>query len=133
MKKNLLITGGAGFVGSAVAADLAPLFREVIALDPRYTEEIQSGSVTKTNNPEALRRADLMIVLTAEGDTMKKYVPYLRPGTLVADDTHPPMHRPVRALFANHGIKLWKATMAEPLAPSASWNFAPLSTRATVS
>ena len=117
----IAVPGGAGFIGSLVASDLASEFRQVIALDPRYdpsSNEPDSGkplpaAVSATHDPVVLRTADLSVILTAQGDDIENSVPHFRRGALVADDTHPPIHPPLRRRLNEQGVDLWKATMAD--------------------
>ena len=112
---KIAILGGAGRIGEPLISDLAKLFSKVIAIDPRYQEEIGSveygTQVLKTRRPERLYEADLVLVLTARGSDIENLVAWFKPDALVADDTHPCIKRPIRNKLANQGVSLYKTVI----------------------
>ena len=110
--QSIAILGGAGRIGASLIEDLCKTFQTIIAIDPRYTEEqttiINGSTVLYTKRGERLRETRLVLVLTARGDDILPMVSYFAPGTIVADDTHPCIKRPVRTLLKEQGVELWK-------------------------
>ncbi len=114
---TIAVVGAAGFTGRGVVADLAPEFGRVIALDPRYaTGLVPTGgcsNVCYTSFPAPIATADLVLVLTGTGDESITVVPHLRADTLVIDDTHPPIHAPIRRQMEERGATVVKAVMRD--------------------
>lgn len=109
----LALFGGAGFTGSLVAQDTSQEFGRVIAFDPRYTQTEDVGRIRKTSDPAQLSRADVAVVLTGKGDDIDGLIPYLTPGTVVADDTHPCISPPLCKKLRDGGANLYKAVMRD--------------------
>ena len=111
---NLALLGGAGYTGTQVTADCRNHFRTIIAIDPRYPRNPQKeDNVLRTSDPTNLLYADVAVVLTARGDDIEDAVPYFRPGTVVADDTHPCIHQLVRVKMAKKMVVLKKAIVQD--------------------
>ncbi len=53
------------------------------------------------------------MVLTARGSDTAGIAPHLRPGTVVADDTHPEMPEAIRDAMEERGATVLKATVAD--------------------
>ena len=115
MGTSIAILGGAGRIGSQVIEDLSYVFKDVIAIDPRYTEEktatINGSRVLYTKHGKRLKETRLVLVLTARGNDILPMVNQFAPGTLIADDTHPCVKRPVREKLAAQGVELWKTVI----------------------
>ncbi len=110
------VPGGAGYIGSQLVQDLAREFHLVVAIDPRYQDEDishEAGNVLCSHDPHNLVVAQAVIILTARGDDISDLVSHFRPGVLIADDTHPPIHRPIRERLVAQGADVWKASMAD--------------------
>lgn len=107
------VAGGAGHTGAEAVCVLAQEYGRVIAFDPRFKEDEQVGNVLRTSNPFQLCEAKVVVVLTAKGDDAQPLAPYLNPGTVVADDTHPMMTKSVRKLFLDNGVFVFKITVAD--------------------
>ncbi len=111
---TIAVPGGDGFIGRQLVTELAREFREVIALDPRL--EDQHGwreNVLFTHQPEDIARAQAVLVLTARGEETADIVPYLVPGTLVADDTHPEIPESLRERMVAAGAIVLKASVGD--------------------
>lgn len=112
---SIAILGGAGRIGGALIEDLCQTFQKVIAIDPRYTEEktsfVNGARVIYTKRGERLQETRLVLVLTARGNDILPMVRHFAPGTVVADDTHPCIKRPLRALLDEQGVELWKTVV----------------------
>ena len=112
---KIAILGGAGRIGGALISDLAKRFNKVIAIDPRYSKEevsIESGAVIfRTSKPERLYDADVSLVLTARGSDIESLVPWFKPGSWVADDTHPCIKRSIRNRLAALDVQLYKTVV----------------------
>lgn len=112
---KIAILGGAGRIGGPLISDLAKRFSKVIAIDPRYeTEEvsIESGTVVfRTGKAERLYDADISLVLTARGSDIESMVPWFKPGSWVADDTHPCIKRSIRNRLAEQDVNLYKTVV----------------------
>lgn len=113
--ESIAILGGAGRIGASLIEDLCLNFQSVIAIDPRYTEEktniINGSKVLYTKRGERLRETKLVLVLTARGNDILPMISHMTPGTIVADDTHPCIKRPARALLNKQGVDLWKTVV----------------------
>lgn len=109
---RIAVLGGGGYTGRHVVSDLAKEFPYVVSLDLRFSKVYVRKNVLYTNRPESLRGVQIVLVLTANGDDVEDLVPYLS-NVVVIDDTHPPMHRPIREKMAAVGADVWKATVAD--------------------
>ncbi len=126
---RLGLLGGAGFVGSRLAETSSHHFGKVVALDPRYEQSEDVGNITKTNDLSQVMHTDVAMVLTGKGDDIKPSVPYLKEGSVVVDDTHPPIPETLRGLIRSRGVILKKAvvgtggfTMVPRLPKFKAWN-----------
>lgn len=112
---TIAILGGAGRIGEPLIQDLSKLFLKVIAIDPRYEQEVGTieygAQVLKSQRPERLSEADLVLVLTARGNDIEDMVEWFKPGAYVADDTHPCIKRPIRNRLAIQGVHLFKTVV----------------------
>jgi hypothetical protein len=111
------VLGGAGFVGAKLVQDLAKHFRKVIAFDLRYEESVTTGNILETSDLERLRDAHITMIFTPCGDDAAPCAPYLSPGSIVADDTHPCVSQPVRAKFRAAKVSLLKAAATNLVHP----------------
>lgn len=110
------VPGGAGHIGKQVVTDLARVFQRVIAYDTRYADATKlptslPPNVICTANPDVLSQADVLIILTPKGDDILPIIRFLRPGIIVADDTHPCLKKQGRALLRERRVRYLKATM----------------------
>ncbi len=114
-RNSIAILGGAGRIGASLIEDLSHSFQSVIAIDPRYTEEktsiINGSKVLYTKRGERLRDTKLVLVLTARGNDIIPMISHMNPGTVLADDTHPCIKRPTRALLNNQEVDIWKTVV----------------------
>lgn len=110
---RVAVAGGAGHTGVEAVRALAQEYGEVIAFDSRFKEDEYIGNVLHTSNPYHLCEAKVVVVLTAKGDDAQTIVAHLNPGTVVADDTHPMMNKPIRKLFLDRGMSLFKITVGD--------------------
>ena len=114
-RKSIAILGGAGRIGASLIEDLTHSFQSVIAIDPRYTEEktsiINGSKVLYTKRGERLRDTKLVLVLTARGNDILPMISHMTPGTILADDTHPCIKRPTRALLNSQEVDVWKTVV----------------------
>ena len=108
------VVGGAGFIGSRLADELRREFRRVICLDPRHEQRRQEDNVLFTAREADIGGAEAVLVLTSRGEQAASVTPFLTPGTLVADDTHPEIPPDVRAEMVRAGARVLKATMGDP-------------------
>ena len=112
---SIVVLGGAGRIGNKVCEDLATLFSSVVAFDPRYDQEEKiytpSGMILRTGKELRLSEHKLFIGLTHHGDVIADLQPYLMPGALIADDTHPCISTEVRQRLAEHHIKTMKIVL----------------------
>lgn len=106
------VPGGAGYAGKQVVVGLASRCKAVIALDPRFVEDRWDGNILYTSRQEAVSQADAVIVLTGNGRDVRTMIPYLSEGTVIADDTHPPIPPEDRFRIREREALLWK-TVAE--------------------
>ena len=110
---TIAVSGGAGFIGSQLVRELAHEFRSVIALDPRHVgAQRREGRILFTDRVEQIAAADGILVLTARGDDATAIVPFMTPGTVLADDTHPEIPGPLRRQIASRGVTALKVTMS---------------------
>ena len=109
---TIAVPGGGGFIGMRLALELGGEFGRVIALDPRYHgERRRHSNIVFTDRPAEVGDADVVIVLTRRGEEVAGVVPFLRPGALVADDTHPEMPPAVRRAAERRGVEVLKASV----------------------
>ncbi|MDQ6749720.1 MAG: NAD-dependent epimerase/dehydratase family protein [Actinomycetota bacterium] len=109
----IAVVGGAGFVGRRLTAELGHEFHRVICLDPRFTEQETRANVLYTGAPADISSAEAVLVLTSRGDQAESVIPFLTPGTVVADDTHPEISGRVRSGMESSGAQVFKATMGD--------------------
>ena len=110
---TIAVIGGAGFIGSQLVGELAYEFGAVVALDSRYAgAQRREGRILFTDRVEQIAAADAVLVLTARGDDASAIVPFLAPGTVLADDTHPEIPAPLRRQIAARGATTLKVTMS---------------------
>lgn len=110
---TIAVIGGAGFIGSQLVRELAYEFGAVIAVDSRYDgAQRRDGPILFTDRAEQVAAADAVLVLTARGDDASAIVPFLAPGTVLADDTHPEIPAPLRRQIAARGATTLKVTMS---------------------
>ena len=107
------VVGGAGHTGTEVVRVLAQEYGHIIAFDSRYKEEQTFRNVLRTSKPYHLCEAKVVVVLTAKGDDAQTIAVHLNRGTVVADDTHPMMNKPIRKLFLDRGASLVKITVGD--------------------
>lgn len=112
---SIVVLGGAGRIGNKVCEDLARVYSTVIAFDPRYDQEEKvytpSGLILRTAKELRLSDHKLFIGLTHHGDVIEHLQPYIMPGALIADDTHPSISPPVQATLAAHHINVMKIVL----------------------
>lgn len=110
---SLGVVGGGGFTGRMLVERLSELgFVNLVSLDKpdRFPEEEQRGNVLYTSRAKRLEGLDVVVVLTARGEQIKDYVPYLK-GATVVDDTHPQLPSwLVNELLANQ-CRLYKVAL----------------------
>jgi hypothetical protein len=109
----IAVVGGAGFVGRRLTDELGQEFRSVICLDPRLTERRETENILYTSEPEDIASAEAVLVLTSRGEQAESIIPFLAPGTVVADDTHPEIPGSVRREMESTGALVFKATMGD--------------------
>jgi hypothetical protein len=111
---TIAVPGGGGFIGMRLALELGAEFGRVIALDPHYGgERRRHGNIVFTDRPDEVTGADVVIVLTRRGEEVSGLVPFLAPGTLVADDTHPEIPAPIRREVERRGALVLKASVCD--------------------
>jgi hypothetical protein len=112
---TIAVPGGGGFIGSQLVPELARDFGAVIAIDPRFAGDRHwDGNVLWTDQASDVGDAQAVLVLTARGEETAGLVPYLAPGAVVADDTHPEIPEPVRAAMERAGATVVKAAVGDP-------------------
>jgi len=124
-ESTIAVIGGAGYVGSQVVKDLALEFEKVVAVDPRL-DDIEAtnntnSNILSTNDPCALQGIKLFLLLAPCGDDLAPWVPYIEPGSYIADDTHPCVGSTLQAVLKSKKIHLLKAAtqnIKEPLTTS---------------
>jgi len=81
---------GVGFIGKEVLENLKNMgFMSIIGFDIRIKKDILSNNIIETNNPEFLKKCDLLIILTANGDDINDLVINFKNKAIILDDTHP--------------------------------------------
>jgi len=110
---SVAVVGAAGFIGRRLVDELRREFRRVICLDPRFSERREEANVLFSGEPQDIAAAQAVLVLTGRGEQAASVIPFLSPGTVVADDTHPEMPRSVRDEMQQAGALVLKATMGD--------------------
>lgn len=109
---TIAVPGGAGFIGMQLVLELAVEWGRVVSIDPRFEGERRAhDNILFTERPEAVASADAVLVLTRRGDDVATIAPFVAPGTLVADDTHPEIPADVRRTMEDRGARVLKASM----------------------
>lgn len=111
---TVAVLGGNGYTGSKVVRDLSRIALRAIGIDPRYHMDPSMPNRDNqvfTSDASVVRRADIVVILTAQGDDASSAVPYFQPGTIVLDDTHPCVKRDVRQKIISTGAQLLKVSM----------------------
>ncbi len=109
---RVCIIGGAGHAGQFLVGQIAGRYGQIIVLDPN--PERLNGLRTKIQELIAatdsrwIATADVVVNLSGRGDDMKMYAPFLTEGTVIIDDTHPPMSRELRQMVRGRGAILYK-------------------------
>lgn len=118
---TVAVLGGAGFTGGAVARDLGEVFGRIIAYDTKHKQgkaSVSTGDIPAfvdfTDDANKLADADLVLNFLPKGDDAEPLIPYLRPGVVFGDDTHPMMYRRIRKKLCEKGIVYRKLTMGWP-------------------
>lgn len=114
---DIVVIGGAGFLGSLVVCDLARRFRKVVAFDPRFESSTVDRNVLRTFDPLDLRASRLVMLFTPRGDDLSKWVPSLAEGSLIVDGTHPSVGPVVQAQLVEAKVKLLKAAAENSVQP----------------
>lgn len=96
-----------------------PQFRQIIALDTRYAGNRHAkAGVLYTAEHADLSAADVVLVITRNGDDVAEYVQHSRPGQQWGDDTHPEIGHVLLKQLAARGVHVHKA-MATRSPPTA--------------
>jgi hypothetical protein len=107
LKKAKIVIVGVGYVGKLLLTSLEEEGCCPIGVDING----------KYDNKDAVRDADIVIVLTAKGSDFSPYVDYLKMGAIVIDDTHPKIReKPGGILFYKVALGL-KGTKFTPRLP----------------
>jgi len=103
---------GYGFLGSHIGYFLKKYWGwNVIGIDPRFDEPKDQDGIRLTPDFSEIRDCNLILVLTPRGSDIADEIKYFRPGTLVVDDTHPPLSKKLISIIQEKGCKVLKATL----------------------
>jgi hypothetical protein len=82
---------GVGQVGAVLLATLLEAGFDAFGIDPRpgSGQDVLDGTAASA----ALNSADMVVALTPRGTDFEGYLPHLKPGCIVLDDTHPMIRR----------------------------------------
>jgi len=82
---------GVGYIGRTLFECLKKMkFAGIRAVDVRFKVSVWNKNRIKLgNDPKLLEECNVVVVLTPRGSDLKKYLPYLRNGVIIIDDTHP--------------------------------------------
>jgi len=113
---GIVVIGGGGRIGAAVSHDVAGLYSQVVAFDPRFQveqeEHLGHSRILCTSNPERLKDHRLFIALSRHGDELLEWVDYIHAGSLIADDTHPCISFDGRERLTRHDITVEKTVLS---------------------
>lgn len=113
---GIVVLGGGGRIGTAVSGDVAGLFSQVVAFDPRFhveqEEHLENSRILRTSNPERLKDHRLFILLSRQGDDLLEWMEYIHSGSLIADDTHPCISFDGRERLKQHDIAVEKTVLS---------------------
>ena len=110
---------GVGYIGSLLMDVLIEYGHDVIGLDIKT----KRNGVTSESHP--LTQADLVIVLLPKGSDFDPYVPYLKKGAIVIDDTHPKIrNKPSGIIFYKVAVGM-KGVKFLPRLPGYKSNWIP--------
>lgn len=111
---TLGVVGSKGFIGAKLVQSLAGEFDRTVALDARYADRTNGDEgVLYTDQPEDIRDAEAIIVLTPKGADMATVASHIGSGAVVADDTHPEMPADLRERIERRGATVLKATLGD--------------------
>lgn len=111
---TVAVLGGSGYAGLQVVKDFVRIFGQVIAIDPKIAADgFTAPNLLRVRSPQAAVAAEVVLVLTAKGDQAAPIAPYLSQGTIVIDDTHPPMSAATQSAFRTAGARLVKAVLVD--------------------
>lgn len=103
---------GYGFIGSALARVLAERgFRDIVAVDPRITDDRSNGGIRLSRDPLELHDRDVVVILTARGEQAETAIDHFKDGVVVVDDTHPQLPRRLARRIESRGGRVVKATL----------------------
>lgn len=104
---------GFGFIGSVLAGALQERdFRDIIAVDPRITDDRSSGGVRFSRDPILLADRDVVVILTARGEQAETAIDHFKDGVVIVDDTHPQLPRRLARRIESRSGRVVKATLS---------------------
>jgi len=109
----LCILGGGGFIGKRLLPKIKNNYKQIFAIDPVYTHYETNENTVYSNDPEHIRKADAVLVLTPTGDDAAPYAQYAKKDQIWGDDTFPDMSTSTRLKFKDAGVELFKPAMVD--------------------
>ena len=104
---------GQGYIGSRVVRRLQGFgYPNLVGFDPRFRSSYNRRGVYYTGDPNELRNCDVGIALTAQGSDLARFIPFLKEGVRILDDTHPEIPLELRTrIRAERGGQIFKAVL----------------------
>lgn len=104
---------GQGYIGSRVVRRLQAFgYPNLVGFDPRFRSNYSRRGVYYTGDPNELSDCDVGIALTAQGPDLARFIPFLKEGVRILDDTHPEIPLELRTrIRAERGGRVYKAVL----------------------
>lgn len=109
---------GVGFIGRRVLYELQKMgFQSIIGIDSN-SQKISNQKIVGvqlSTNFEFLSTCDLVLILTSRGEDIKQKISYFKPGTIIIDDTYPPIPKTLReSIVQIKQAKIYRAIIELP-------------------
>ena len=106
---------GVGHTGTQIAHDFAAAGFDVCARDVRDEAADQLVGVRFVGmDAEAAAAADVVTLLSTDGDSIISLLPHLRPGQVVLADTHPKMRPEIVGQLHAQGVVVYESALTYP-------------------
>ena len=114
VKNKIVVLGGAGRIGSLVCQDASSKFGRVVAFDTKREVDEYIDGITHTSDPDYFYGCKNFVCLLPVGNDIEPLKDFIEPGALIADDTHPPIHREIRKELEDKEVKINKIVAVNP-------------------
>lgn len=113
-RDRLVVLGGVGRIGGLVCQDALGMFGHIVAFDIRKSDDEFYGSCVHTSDVSYFKGCRNFVCLLPVGGDIETIKQFIEPGALIADDTHPPIHREIRKELQENGVEVNKIIAVNP-------------------